>query len=243
MAGAFALVTGGGGATKKSSTRAWREGWLRMWRGFGVLMLAWAAFASPAAAQVAAGADDYPGTVRLQPLWTQSLRTRVVGLDVAAAPPDASSGYGLGFDRRFGSWLMGLRGDWFSGQGCARVDPFNANSVCPALNWQGAAAGRIGYAWDRLVAYTQGGAVFSQWDRVALADTAPTVDANKPITRGWLIGGGLEYALGTNWSIRAEYNYLDYGRPDPSSAAAVTNLTEPADAHNHMLMFGLKRRL
>jgi outer membrane immunogenic protein len=111
------------------------------------------------------------------------------------------------------------------------------------MTWQGTAAGRVGYAWDRLVAYTQGGAVFSQWDRVALADTRPTVDANKPIARGWLIGGGLEYALGTNWSIRAEYNYLDYGRPDPSSAANVMNLTEPADAHSHMLMFGLKRRM
>ncbi len=211
-----------------------------MWRGF-VLLLAWVAFSSPAAAQDASS-ETYPGGVRLQPLWTQSLRTRVLGLDVTSAGPEASS-FNLGFDRRFGSWLMGLKGDWFSGQGCARVDPFNANSVCPALSWQGTAAGRVGYAWDRLVAYTQGGAVFSQWDRVALADTRPTIDANKPIARGWLIGGGLEYALGTNWSIRAEYNYLDYGRPDPGSAAALTNLPEPADAHNHLLMFGLKRRM
>jgi outer membrane immunogenic protein len=213
-----------------------------MWRGLTVLMLAWAAMSSPAAAQVAPGSDDSPGAIRLQPQWTQSLRTRVLGLDVTNAGPEAS-GFNLGFDRRFGSWLMGLKGDYFSGQGCARVDPFNANSVCPAMTWQGTAAGRVGYAWDRLVAYTQGGAVFSQWDRVALADTRPTVDANKPIARGWLIGGGLEYALGTNWSIRAEYNYLDYGRPDPSSAANVMNLTEPADAHSHMLMFGLKRRM
>jgi opacity protein-like surface antigen len=212
-----------------------------MWRGF-VLLLAWAALSSPAAAQDAPNSDTYPSGLRLQPLWTQSLRTRVLGLDVTSAGPEAS-GFNLGFDRRFGSWLMGLKGDWFSGQGCARVDPFNANSVCPALTWQGTAAGRVGYAWDRLVAYTQGGAVFSQWDRVALADTRPTIDANKPIARGWLIGGGLEYALGTNWSVRAEYNYFDYGRPDPSSAAAVTNLTEPSDAHKHMLMFGLKRRM
>jgi opacity protein-like surface antigen len=200
-----------------------------MWRGF-VLLLAWAAFSSLAAAQDAQNTDTYPSGVRLQPLWTQSLRTRVLGLDVTSAGPEAS-GFNLGFDRRFGSWLMGLKGDWFSGQGCARVDPFNANSVCPALTWQGTAAGRVGYAWDRLVAYTQGGAVFSQWDRVALADTRPTIDANKPIV------------LGTNWSVHAEYNYFDYGRPDPSSAAAVTNLTEPSDAHKHMLMFGLKRRM
>ncbi len=215
-----------------------------MWRGLGVLLLAWSAIGSPAAAQVAQDSTEgYPGALRLQPQWTQSLRTRVLGLDVSTASPDTGNGFGLGFDRRFGSWLMGMKGDWFSGQGCARVDPFNANSVCPALTWQSTAAGRVGYAWDRLVAFTQGGAVFSQWDRVALADTRPTIDANKPIARGWLIGGGLEYALGTNWSIRAEYNYLDYGRPDPSSTSGVSNLVEPADAHSHMLMFGLKRRM
>jgi outer membrane immunogenic protein len=212
-----------------------------MWRGFGALFLA-AAICSPAAAQVAPSDDAYP-SLRLQPQWTQTLRTRVMGLESINVSPDVASGFNLGFDRRFGSWLMGLKGDWFSGQGCARVDPFNANSVCPALTWQGTAAGRVGYAWDRLVAYTQGGAVFSQWDRVALADTRPTIDANKPIARGWMLGGGLEYALGTNWSVRAEYNYLDYGRPDPNSAAAVSNVTEPADTRNHMLMFGLKRRM
>ena len=96
-----------------------------MWRGF-VLLLAWAAFSSPAAAQDAPNADTYPSGLRLQPLWTQSLRTRVLGLDVTSAGPEAS-GFNLGFDRRFGSWLMGLKGDWFSGQGCARVDPFSAN--------------------------------------------------------------------------------------------------------------------
>src|SRR3569832_1987866 len=108
-----------------------------MWRGFCVLILA-AAFSSPAAAQLAPGNDAYPG-VRLQPQWTQTLRARITGLE---PNPDAASSFNLGFDRRFGSWLMGLKGDWFSGQGCARVDPFNANSVCPALTWQGTAAGR-----------------------------------------------------------------------------------------------------
>jgi opacity protein-like surface antigen len=29
---------------------------------------------------------------------------------------------------------------------------------------------------------------------------------------GWTIGYGTEFALGGNWSAKAEYNYMDFGR-------------------------------
>lgn len=28
---------------------------------------------------------------------------------------------------------------------------------------------------------------------------------------GWTVGGGLEYAITNNWSVRAEYRYTDFG--------------------------------
>jgi outer membrane immunogenic protein len=28
---------------------------------------------------------------------------------------------------------------------------------------------------------------------------------------GWTVGGGLEYAVTNNWSVRAEYRYTDFG--------------------------------
>jgi opacity protein-like surface antigen len=30
---------------------------------------------------------------------------------------------------------------------------------------------------------------------------------------GWTVGGGLEYAITNNWSVRGEYRYTDFGHP------------------------------
>ena len=206
-----------------------------MWRGIGVAVLAWGAFAGAAHAQ---GAPASLGNALRGPSWAQM---RTYGLDPSAASNEA--GLQLGFDRRFGGWVMGVKGDWSSGPNCTRPDPQSPEASCSTLAWQSTAAGRIGYAWDRLTAFTQGGAVFSQWDRGALSETRPGYDAAKSVSRGWVLGGGLEYAVGTSWSLRAEYNYFDYGRPDPNSAAAINNLGDSYDMRNHMLMLGLKHRM
>ncbi len=29
---------------------------------------------------------------------------------------------------------------------------------------------------------------------------------------GWTVGGGLEYSIDNNWSVRAEYRYTDFSR-------------------------------
>jgi opacity protein-like surface antigen len=29
---------------------------------------------------------------------------------------------------------------------------------------------------------------------------------------GWMVGAGFEYALNNNWSVKVEYDYLDFGR-------------------------------
>jgi outer membrane immunogenic protein len=209
-----------------------------MWRGFGLIVVALAVM-SPAAAQVAPTLQLRGGA---QPNWNEPIQGRIYGIDVSAAATDTTTQ--IGFDRRFGGWVMGVKGDWSSGQNCLRYDPANPNAICSAFNWQSAAAGRIGYAWDRVTAFTQGGALFSQWDRSALSgDNRTGLDGTRNVSTGWMLGGGLEYAVGGNWSLRAEYNYFDYGRPDPSSPSAFTNSGEPLDARSHMLMFGLKRRM
>jgi opacity protein-like surface antigen len=87
------------------------------------------------------------------------------------------------------------------------------------VNAFGTVRGRVGYAFDNLLPYVTGGFA---WARTRLTYAQPMTlmgayfsdasdaDASK-LRAGWAIGTGIEYAVGTRWSVRAEYLYLDFG--------------------------------
>ncbi|MGH6831174.1 MAG: outer membrane protein, partial [Methylocella sp.] len=57
--------------------------------------------------------------------------------------------------------------------------------------------------------YATGGAEFASFDTSVRG--FPGFDQTSTTRTGWTIGGGIEYALTGNWSIRAEYRYADFG--------------------------------
>ena len=84
---------------------------------------------------------------------------------------------------------------------------------------------RIGYAFCRWLPYATGG--------VAIGD----IDFDQQITQhnvffreggsesetqvGWMVGGGLEYAITDHWRARAQYQYVDLGSADFDSIGTV----------------------
>ncbi len=84
-------------------------------------------------------------------------------------------------------------------------------------DWYGVLAGRLGYAVDRTLLYVKGGAAFTQISAsmndnctVAPCGTGTLNATGSGPTLGWTVGGGIEYAMGTNWSLKAEYLYLNF---------------------------------
>ena len=127
----------------------------------------------------------------------------------------------VGYNLQLSQFVIGLEGDV---DGSSLKKSYSGSYFLPTLgytdninytanaNIQGSIRGRIGYAWDRVLLYGTGG--------VAFLGTNQTVSAGFPIfgytsassTRvGWTVGGGLEYAVTNNWSIRAEYRYAQFG--------------------------------
>jgi outer membrane immunogenic protein len=78
---------------------------------------------------------------------------------------------------------------------------------------QGSIRGRVGYAWDRVLVYATGGIAFLGVN-ATLTTGFPFSSYNSTSSArvGWTIGGGLEYAVTSKWSIRSEYRYADFGQ-------------------------------
>jgi outer membrane immunogenic protein len=92
-----------------------------------------------------------------------------------------------------------------------------------ASGFYGDLTGRIGYAWNSVLFYGKGGFAWlnSGSDEVTetlvLADGTTTFfrnDTNDRTLMGWTAGGGIEYMINPNWSLKVEYLYFDFTQDD-----------------------------
>ena len=78
-------------------------------------------------------------------------------------------------------------------------------------------APRFGYAFGKWLPYVTGGLAVGDLDfsqQVILTDVrriAGEGGSDRTTNAGWMVGGGLQYALCGNWSIRAQYQFIDLG--------------------------------
>jgi outer membrane immunogenic protein len=188
-------------------------------------------------------------------------------------------GFG-GCQVQFGVWVVGAEGDWWGnnkeGQAFAVNGP--AAIVLPGAGaasgliwslkerWYATARARLGYAVDKWLFYVTGGAAWVKLDSSEFCVNNPGGSAAAvaavcagPLASGvlqtdnrtgWTIGGGVEYALPYNWSIRSEYLFIKIPSyttftPGIGNGLAVTamptNLTV-ADINNHIWRAGLTYR-
>ncbi len=94
-------------------------------------------------------------------------------------------------------------------------------------DWLGTAAGRIGFAHDRWLVFAKAGAA-AAWQRHAWQQTAPGLltisTSGHHHHAGVLVGAGVEHALTRNWSVKAEYDFIDFGRETVLTYGTATGL-------------------
>jgi outer membrane immunogenic protein len=116
----------------------------------------------------------------------------------------------VGYNYQIGRAVLGIEGDadWtdIRGTGTSPACPLGCTT---GNSWLSTVRGRLGYAADRFMPYVTGGAAFGNIDA-----STPGFPGASATNAGWTVGGGLEFALWRNWSIKAEYLYVDLGRFD-----------------------------
>lgn len=119
-----------------------------------------------------------------------------------------------------GGFVIGAEGDieWTGTRG-KYVFPGTTDDYRTKGDVQGSVRARAGYAFDRILVYATGGAVFSNL-RNSVFDGAGGVLTGKNVGIGWTVGGGVEYAITRSWSARLEYRYTSFGVNSYSSAPA-----------------------
>jgi outer membrane immunogenic protein len=116
-------------------------------------------------------------------------------------------------DYQFGSWVVGVQGDyaWSQATGTA-VGNFTGLTDQTKITSISTITGRLGYAIDRWLPYVKGGGAWSNDRYSAFVPGAGVIASNVNGTRsGYTVGGGLEYAVVSNLSLFIEYDWFDFG--------------------------------
>jgi opacity protein-like surface antigen len=97
------------------------------------------------------------------------------------------------------------------------------------LEWLATLGARVGFTWDRALFYAKGGGAWTTTDFSANCILGPRngLDSRSCFSPGgvftnsfgtsndrwgWMVGLGTEFALTPNWSAKAEWNFIDFGR-------------------------------
>jgi len=147
-------------------------------------------------------------------------------------PTGFTGGFEAGYNWQASNFVFGLEGDIesFHLRGSATTTAAYGNSppgtVCPvpfdcftinssaSTDWLSTVRGRVGVAANNWLFYATGGAaVTSLRGNFSFSDTFPVSEAASiSNTRvGYTAGGGLEVGLGSHWSVKAEYLYVNFG--------------------------------
>jgi outer membrane immunogenic protein len=137
----------------------------------------------------------------------------------STSPQGVIGGAHIGYNLQINQWVIGLEGtvDGTSISKTAALGfPVDIASLTDSARAtvQGSIRARAGIAFDRVLLYATGGAAFTGIQNTYSLAVSMPFFLNESISKtraGWTVGGGIEYAITNNWSVRAEYRYSDLG--------------------------------
>jgi outer membrane immunogenic protein len=180
------------------------------------------------------------GTAPPNGAGTGDFPENLAALSHSYAPRDSGGLVGVqaGCNQQSGRFVYGVEGDWSWSSLRSTSDaafaafpdvgnplftnPAHTEHVSTRLDWLATFRGRAGFAWDRLYLYGTAGiaigdvrsdtnVTFATFPANQVYNGAVHIGSGSSWQVGWTAGAGGEYALSPQWSIKAEYLYVDLG--------------------------------
>lgn len=153
----------------------------------------------------------------------------------------------IGYNYQIGQFVLGAEADlqyldmrqqsaWARTLSDAGATATITTSARSSVDWLGTVRARAGFAIDRTLIYATGGLAYGRTKDASTITSVGSDDdgdfvglwtGRKTGTRaGWTLGGGVEYAITDNLTVRGEYLYYDLGR---SKYVLAGSATDPDD--------------
>ena len=155
--------------------------------------------------------------------------------DTFAFDIDPEGGFGggqIGFNVVTGRLLLGAEAD-IQGADISDRSVVGGTSLTTNIDYFGTVRGRLGFVSDRTLIYGTAGYAWADVDATASAGGL-SISADDTLS-GYVVGGGVEYALTDQWSTKLEYQYIDLEDER-------LNATDKLDNDFHTVRVGLNYR-
>ena len=113
----------------------------------------------------------------------------------------------IGYNYQIGPAVLGIEGDidWSDIRGTNTAACLGGCQTSDS--WLSTVRGRLGYAAGRFMPFVTGGAAFGD-----IRASTPGLPGATQVNAGWTVGAGLEFAAIGNWTVKAEYLFVDLGK-------------------------------
>ncbi|MBT3070189.1 porin family protein [Rhodomicrobium sp. Az07] len=158
---------------------------------------------------------------------------------------DVEGGFGggqIGYNFQSGNFVYGLETDIQAGRITGKSSGLDGNDAYTSrdtTDWFGTLRARLGYAFGNTLLFGTGGFAYGGVNQKL--NYADVLFDNNDTRTGWTAGGGIEYKVSQNWSLKGEYQYVDFGKEDLFSAAGTS--IEGPETSFHAAKIGLNYRL
>lgn len=159
----------------------------------------------------------------------------------AIDPSGFLGGGQVGYNAQFGNFVIGIEADVQGGNVEGSAAYVNGFTISDELNWLATLRGRLGFAMDRVLFYGTAGVAWADIDTTVSSGTQSVGDS--ATGTGYVVGGGVEWMLQPNWTLKAEYLYTDIGEMKgtlTTTTGTTTTTTDTTyDEKFHILRAGL----